>query len=89
MIGISGSRGPFVPYRTMFKLPVLGQTRGWKALPSSAPVRAHVLCVKCGKAFLLTDLLDSELEEDACPHCTTTADEYWDGTPSRPVPEYN
>lgn len=90
MLGISGSREPFVPYRTMFKLPVLCKAAGLGALvPSPLPIRNSVLCVECGEDFPLRDLLGGELEEDNCPCCKTTADEYWADIPSHPVPEYN
>lgn len=79
----------FVPYQTMFKLPVLGVTPGFKGLPVNWPVRSEVLCVKCGDPFPLKDLLECELEENHCPHCDTTAQVHWAGIQSRAVPEYN
>jgi len=89
MIGSSGSREPFVPYRTMFKLPALRKATGLQAIsPSPLSIRSSVLCVECGAAFPLSDLLSGELEENQCPLCKTTAEEYWAGIPSRPLPEH-
>lgn len=55
---------PFVPYATMFKV--------------SGPDSGTVECVSCHAVFPLEDLMDGELEEDECPVCDTSAEEYWD-----------
>lgn len=83
MITVHDWEDRFLPYRTMFKLPVLQ----W--FTRLFPLRLHAICVRCECAVPLADLLGGELEEDQCPHCKTTAKEYWANIPSRPVPEYD
>lgn len=62
----------FRPWATMFKLDrVDGKT---------------VECESCHAMFPLSDLLCGELEENQCPRCGVTADEYWRGRVCRVVP---
>jgi len=64
---------PFLPYATMFKL--------------DGPDSAVVECVACRAQFPLSDLLQSELEENCCPKCHTSARAYWHSRLHRPVPD--
>ena len=62
-------------YATMFKLP----------LPDY-PKRNTVECINCQTPFSLQDLFDGELEENHCPACDTSAEEFWEGKKHRKVP---
>lgn len=81
------SPAPFLPYNTLFKLPVLGHDPGWLATIELSKSRDVVACLNCNAEFPLTDLLRDELRDDLCPACDCTADEYWRSRPHRTVPE--
>lgn len=80
------TKPPFTPYNTMFKLPVQGVDEGWTDDPEFCGKRDTVLCVSCASSFPLTDLLEAELEENECPTCKVTSDQYWKGRLHRRVP---
>jgi hypothetical protein len=66
---------PFVPYATMFKLDLPGESS-----------RNFVYCLSCKTRFSLNDLIDGELNDDQCPTCGRWALDYWKTTVTRKVP---
>lgn len=65
---------PFVPFATIFKL----------GLPGETP-RKTVQCLGCQAPYLLSDLLEGELNDDQCPACKTWARAYWKDRAHRKV----
>ena len=67
---------PFIPYATIFKLE-----------PPGEAARKTVRCLECHAPYLLSDLLEGELNNDQCPTCKTWALQYFKSKPHRKVPQ--